>query len=140
MLLLSPDSFHFREGALDFSKTITDAPFKNLSRRPQDLQLSEPYDSPRNPSFDSDKTWIRGHVSDDALAKATSLDSLPDRRFPPASLRCTQSQEILLSQTCQKVRTENPRVCTISSAKFPNPKGRVSSQTPSLGTLQESRN
>lgn len=134
MLPLSPDSFYFREGALDFSKTVIDVPFKNVSRRSQDFQLSEPYDFPSNMPFDSDKTWIRSHVSDDALAKVGSLNSLRDRRFPLASLRCTQSQEILPSQTCQKVGTENLRACTISSAKFPNLEGRVSSQiTPPLG-------
>lgn len=122
MLPLSPESFYFREGAFGFSKTINDVPFKIFSRRSQDFQLSEPYDFPSNLPFYSNKTRIRGHLSDDDLIKVASLNSLRDRRFPLASLRCTQSQT---SQTCHKVGTENPRV---SSAKFPNLEGRVSSQ------------
>lgn len=136
MLPLSPDSFNFREGALDFTKTIIDVPFKNFSRRSQDLQLLETCGFPSNLPFDADKTSIRGHVSDDALAKVASLNSLRDHKFPLASLRCTQSQEILPSQTCQRiVESEDLRACTISSAKFPNLERRVSSQIPPpLGT------
>lgn len=135
MLPPSPDSFYSREGAFGFSKKIVDVPFKNFSRRSRDSRLSESYDFPSNLPFDSNKPPIRGHLSDDALAKVASLNSSQDRRFPLASLRCTQSQEILPSQTCQKVETENSRVCAISSAKFPNLEGRLSSQiTPPLGT------
>lgn len=134
MLPPSPDSFYSREGAFGFSKKIVDVPFKNFSRRSQDLRLSELYDFPSNLPFDSNKTRLRGHLSDDALAKVASLNSSQDRRFPLTSLRCTQPQEILPSQTCQKVGTENLRVCAISSAKFPNLEGRLSSQiTPPLG-------
>lgn len=145
MLPLSPDSFYFGEGALDFSKTIIDVPFKNFSRRSQDFQLSERYDFPSNAPFASDKTWIRGHVSDDALTKVASLNSLRDRRFPLASLRYTQSQELLPSQTCQTVGIENLKASTISSVKFPNLEGRVSSQiappleTPSRVPLLKSK-
>lgn len=135
MLPPSPDSFYSREGAFGFSKKIIGVPFKNFSRRSQDFQLSESYDFPSNLPFDSNKTRIRGHLSDDALAKVASLNSSRDCRFPLASLRYTQSQEILPSQTGQKVGTENLRACTISSAKFPNLEGRVSSQiTSPLGT------
>lgn len=136
MLPLRPDSFYFREGALDFSKTIIDVPFKNISRRSQDLQLPEPYDFRSNLPFDDDKTSTRGHVSDDALAKVASLNSLRDHKFPLGSLRCTQSQEILPSQTCQRIaESEDLRACTLSSAKFPNLEGRASSQIPpTLGT------
>lgn len=129
MLPLSPDSFYFREGALDFSKTIIDVPFKNFSRQSQDLQLPESYDFPSNLPFDDEKTSTRGHVTDDALAKVASLNSLRDHRFPLASLRCTQSQEILPSQTCQRIaESEDLRTCNLSSAKFPNLEGRASSQ------------
>lgn len=139
MLSLSPDSFYFKEGALDFSKTIIDVPFKNFSRRSQDLQLSESYDFPKNLPFDDDKTSIRGHVSDDALAKVASLNALGDCRFSLASLCCTQSHEIIPAQTCQRiVGSEDLGACTISSAKFPNLERRVSSQiSPSLGNSSE---
>lgn len=132
MLPPSPDSFYSREGAFGFSKKIVDVPFKIFSRQSQDFRLSESYD-PSNLPFDSNKTQTQGYLSDDALAKVTSLNSLQDRRFPLASLRSTQSQEILPSKTCQKLGTENLRACTISSTIFPNLEGRLSSQiTPPL--------
>lgn len=135
MLPPSPDSCYSREGAFGFSQKIFDVPSKNFSRRSQDFGLSESYNFPSNLPFDSNKTRIRGHLSDDALAKVASLNSSRDRRFQLASLRYTQYQEILPSQTCQKVGTENLRACTISSAKFPNLEGRLTSQiTPPLGT------
>lgn len=136
MLPLSPDSFYFREGAPDFSKTIIDVPFKDFSRRSRDLQSPESYDFPSNLPFDYEKTSTRGHLTDDALAKVASLDSLRDHRFPLASLRCTQSQEILPSQTCQRLaEAEDLRGCTLSRAKFPNLEGRASSQiSPTPGT------
>ncbi|MCJ1348516.1 hypothetical protein MMC31_006748 [Peltigera leucophlebia] len=131
MLPLSPDSFYFKEGALDPSKTIIDVPFKKFSRRSQNLQLPEPYDFPSNPPFDDDKTSIRGHVSDNALAKVASLSSLRDQRFPLASLRYIQSEEILPSQACQRImESADLRACTIPSAKSPNLEGILSSQIP----------
>lgn len=135
MLSPSPDSFCSREGAFDFSKNIVAVPFKIFSRRSQDFRLSESYD-PSNLPFDSNKTRTQGHLSDDALAKVARLNSLRNRRFPLASLRSTQSQELLPSNTCQKLATENQRACTISSARLSNLEERLSSQiTPSLESL-----
>lgn len=136
MLSHSPDSFYFKEGALDFSKTINDVPFKKFSRPSREFQLPGPYDFPSNPPFDDDKTSIRGHVSDDALAKVASLNSLRDHRFRLASLRYTHSEEALPSQACQRiVESEDLRACAISSAKSPILEGRLSSQIPPpLGT------
>lgn len=135
MLPPSPDSFYSREGAFDFSKKIADVPFKIPPRRSQDFRLSEFY-NPSNLPFDSNKTRSQGHLSDDALAKVARLNSLRNRRFPLASLRSTQSLELLPSKTCHKLATENLRACTISSARFSNLEGRLSSQiTPPLESL-----
>lgn len=101
----------------------------NKSSSQSQSSQSHQYDFPSNLPFDNNITsrWCWGvHHTFDELA---SFNALQERRCLQASLRATQSQAILPSQTCQRFkRLGQLRTASISGTEILSLAGRMSPQ------------
>lgn len=122
----STNSFHPDDRTHDFSKSALGGSPNHSASRTHDNGFLE-FDVTDNGPVDDDTASGGTIAGENGYDRVVGPNTSRRRRFPPAILRSTQSEEVLPSQACRRF-LENPR-SAISGAELLKLEGKVPGQT-----------